>query len=673
MQPRVERDGSGDSGSRPIRAKSNLPLNYNLAGTYRFGELGVCFVQDTVPDDETPFGSSHDLRSMNMRAPLMSDLDIKKDYIEVPLPALLPLNYEKFITQPQIGEDVDPRQIGLNVNDFTSELPEAIFTSDWVSLSDLSGESLSTLVKFFDQHFAIQAIYSNGALPAFLGLNFGPLYKDCDKDFDTICSIFLAFLKQLEDSEAAAGYKLGFPIVLGKDLDDKYIWRAVTTENFRDFLVWARDNHFESSDLLFVEGGDWFDEASLIYDFVGQVVFDLQASFVDEAGNETGTFEKVSSIKKPISLARPFAYQLACAEFFTNSHVDDVYSAQLFRQNYSSFLHDSDTGLGLDFDTFELNGVRYQYDDFSSHYTLKVIRNMDMKQFREWTILVFGFRRSLRYQDYFTSSRTRPLAVGDVNVQVNDGYVNIVDTIEKRWYAKFLNQVNRFQRKLSDYSRALFPGLTMQRDFHNPLWLAGTSDKVGAPETENTSEAQLTEANSTTSVLRSSSGGYHFEYHSQYYGVIIGLEWFDIKRYYAGVIERPNFWVDRNDYFNPFLQFIGDQPIYQDELYAGAPHEAYLGYTGRYAEYKYRVDQAVGGFVQNLPGWTFLADDKVLSRRFRSEFRQSSDFIRSWTTELDDFFPALSGYSLGSYFHFIVVNSNRANNTRDMVANPQLD
>lgn len=126
MQPRVDKDGAGDTGSRPVRAKSNLPLNYNLAGTYRFGELGVCFVQDTVPDDETPFGSSHDLRSMNMAAPLLSDLEIKKDFIEVPLPALLPLNYEKLMVQPQIGEDIDPQSIGLNVPEFTSLFRAAV-------------------------------------------------------------------------------------------------------------------------------------------------------------------------------------------------------------------------------------------------------------------------------------------------------------------------------------------------------------------------------------------------------------------------------------------------------------------------------------------------------------------------------------------------------------------
>lgn len=672
MQPRVDKDGSGDTGSRPIQAKSNLPLNYNLAGTYRFGELGVCYVQDTIPDDETPFGSSHDLRSMNMVAPLLSDVEIKKDFIEVPLPALLPLNYEKFITQPQIGEDINPADIGLNVPEFTSKVRAAVLRTV-TSPQEILPESLASLCSFLNGFMAIQSIYSNGALPAYLGINFGPLFPRCDELFDYVMASTLAYLKQLEDSEEVSGFKKGFPIYLGKDEDDKDLWRAVTTENFRDFLAWARDNSFSSVDRLYTEEeGDWYEEADLLINFVTDLSSEIAGIFSLESGDPLDWSDLISTGgSKPISLARPLAYQLAVAEFFTNSHVDDVYSAELFRQNYGSFLHDSDVGLGISFDTFELNGVRYQYDDFSAHYTNKVLSDGGL--FRDWTILVFGFRRSLRYSDYFTSSRTRPLAVGDVNVAVNDGYVNIVDTIEKRWYAKFLNQVNRYQRKLSDYSRALFPGLTMQRDFHNPLWLAGTSDKVGAPETENTSEAQLEKANSTTSVLRSSNGGYHFEYHSQYYGLIIGLEWFDIKRYYAGVIERPNFFVDRNDYFNPFLQFIGDQPIYKDEIFASLPHSEYLGYTGRYNEYKYRVDQAVGGFVKNLPGWSFISDDKVFSRRFRFNYQQSSDFIRSWSTELDPFFSKLTGFSLASYFHFIVVNSNRADNTRDMVANPQLD
>lgn len=665
MTPRVDSDPVVNTGSRPISAKSKLPLNYGLAGTYRFGELGVCFVQDTIPDDDTSFGSSHVLRSYQMQSPLLSEAKIKKDYIEVPLTSLLPLNYEKLFVQPQIGEDIVASDIGLNVPNLTGKFRTVCgLLSPFTKLSDYTGSGFAS--GFLDL-ISLERIYSTGSLLSALGLPLHPLWPYFDRIFDLICRSFLTELITFtEDNE-----NVGLQVVIGKDEDDKNIHKEVRPDNFRDFLVWSRDHYWELDDDEYAEGGEYEDSATYY-----ETMFTNLGGAVDDILNENPEFvTSPSNTSKDLSLARPFAYQMACAEFFTNSHVNDVYTAELWRQNYSAFLHDVDTGLGLTIDTFKWNGVDYQYDAFSAYYVVKALTNPSSREFFEWTRLVFGYNRSLRYQDYFTGSRTRPLAVGDVNVEVNGGYVNIVDTIEKRWYAKFLNQVNRTQRKLSDYARALFPSLTMQRDFHNPLWLAGTSDPIDSPEVQNTGAAQVSSEvqNSTTSVLRSSGGRYAFEYHSQYYGVIIGLEWFDIKRFFVGSIEHPNFYVDRNDYFNPFLQFIGDQPIYLDELYASLSHSEFFGYTGRNNELKYRVDQAFGGFVNNLPGWLFLSDNKVYSNRFRIDVRQSSDFIRSWQTELDPFFPSLTGYSLGTYFHFIVVNTNKADNTRPMVANPQLD
>lgn len=72
---------------------------------------------------------------------------------------------------------------------------------------------------------------------------------------------------------------------------------------------------------------------------------------------------------------------------------------------------------------------------------------------------------------------------------------------------RFLNAVNRSGRKFSNYVKELF-GVEPKQDFHNPIYLGHTSDKVYTVETENTGAAQLTLANSITSNLRSNAERY---------------------------------------------------------------------------------------------------------------------------------------------------------------------
>lgn len=49
------------------------------------------------------------------------------------------------------------------------------------------------------------------------------------------------------------------------------------------------------------------------------------------------------------------------------------------------------------------------------------------------------------------------------------------------------------------------------------------------------------------------------------------------------------------------------------------------------------------------------------------------NYIRSYPAELDRFYNSLSGYSLGTYFHFFIINTNELISNRPMAYNPQLD
>lgn len=84
-------------------------------------------------------------------------------------------------------------------------------------------------------------------------------------------------------------------------------------------------------------------------------------------------------------------------------------------------------------------------------------------------------------------------------------------------------------------------------------------------------------------------------------------------------------------------------------------------------EFKQRYNQCAGGFVENLPGFAFVAVDERGSKSVITP-----DFIRSVCSEFDDFYVSLTGYSNGSYWHFIVDNYNDCSGSRPMAYAPSI-
>ena len=122
--------------------------------------------------------------------------------------------------------------------------------------------------------------------------------------------------------------------------------------------------------------------------------------------------------------------------------------------------------------------------------------------------------------------------------------------------------------------------------------------------------------------------------------------------------------------FLPQLQYVGDQPVYQGELNA-ADGKANFGYQFRDMERKQLVNRAVGGFASgSLPGYAFIF--KGSDYGYFGTITISPDFIRSRNRELDQFYLSLTGFSLATYFHFIVLNNNMCDASRPMSYNPQI-
>lgn len=379
----------------------------------------------------------------------------------------------------------------------------------------------------------------------------------------------------------------------------------------------------------------------------------------------------------PFNYARVLAYQLACAEFFTNDNVDHIYSAELYRQYIGSLLNNLST-YGGDFQKFSYNGVYCDYDILSAH-KLSAIYAWNMTDFTglfndndyiinlmSLAFALFGYNRSLRYKDYFVSSRVRPLAVGDVSVSVANNSVSVIDVTRNIQKQRFLNLVNHTGRRLSNYIKSLF-GVNISEDRHVPHWIADLDELVYTSEVENTGSNQFDLPNSVTAVFTGNSSNYELHFGVDVPSFIIGLTSYDIERAYSDSINRSFFIKDRFDMFLPEMQYLGDQEIYQQELNSSSLVSMPFGYQYRDMQYKLFYPVVDGGFVEFLPGYSFRYKPAYYGNDFISP-----SFIRAVPNELDDLYLSLTGYSLASYFHFISIITNSFVAKRPMVSNPKI-
>lgn len=150
----------------------------------------------------------------------------------------------------------------------------------------------------------------------------------------------------------------------------------------------------------------------------------------------------------------------------------------------------------------------------------------------EYLRLIFGYNNSLRYQDYFVGSRSHPLAVGNVDVAVNNNFVNVIDITENILKQKFFNAVNRVGQRIENYTKELF-GADMDKDYHNPFWLFHTGSSINSENTENTGAAQFSQSISVTSRMFGSNGNKCFNIHVDRAGVVIVINYFDLTVFIA--------------------------------------------------------------------------------------------------------------------------------------------
>lgn len=667
----------------PSVPHSNFTLTKQLAHTPKFGVNNLFFATDLVADDHFKIRPRCQTRSYTLKAPLLGDIKKHVAFYQVPLQAILPLNYEKIIVNASHGTDVQgdssdvtnivPALDGVNcvVSDFAKRITYAFrhdFESFWsdvdVAHTDADYGSYLRSVLLFIARW--EMFFSNGSLLAHSGVHYAHLakinrYNKAETpvllgtvSFDSFCQSLLSTVTNLKFSitdddgtSSITGRGIGF---LRSALD----------------FIRSHSGPFVIT-FLSVEGGSpsWIDSNNT-YSPVG---YEIEES-------------------EPLNYGRCVAYQLVNAHYYSNDKIDYVYTAELYRQYIGSLIESilSFDGASYSHYIFSYNGITCFYDYLSGFFLNEVLTyslntsiypysdNDFWSYFYPYFNAIFGFNYSLRFLDYFSGARPRNLAIGDTSIKVNpDNTVNVVDTTKMLVYQRFYNAVGRTGQSIEDYSKKIL-GTAIAPDWHNPKYLFSYDESIYSQETENTGDYQFNTSypNSVTSVLRGQSGGYEFEVSIDRYSYLIGIEYFDVKRFYFTTQDKQTMAVDRFDLFIPGLQYIGDQSLKLSELIAGRTKDVPFGYQLRDMQWKQVFDECTGGFVENLPGWLFKFNPEEFTARQSNSLVISPEFIRSKPQEIDDFYLSLTGATLASYFHFIEVWTIEIEASRPMIYAPEL-
>lgn len=635
---------------------SRFQLRPDIALTARFGDVTPFLVQNTIPGDKISTRSNISLRTYTLKSPLMQDIKMQREYFNVPLRAILPFNWDKIYVNPNIGDDVpsgtNSAYCSLSRFDFIRRFSLTNFLS---AHSSFGSAELCPALHWYN---IVEQVFTSGGLCNILGLAVPSLdsyFNTLGKSFADVVNICI--LRNTAVAQFSILNGDGEPI---DHIDLSSVPAHSWYSYFSDYTLSPFEE--ESPDNAWVSKVSFAALRSICVELNNEIT-----RLINEASPEVNGQKQYDS--SPIDLSRLWAYQMVYHHFYTNDKVDFIYSAEQFR-NYIGGLVISSIGV----DTFPYNGSNITYDFLSGNYTFGLGFNNFLNNVIaciSYNNALFTFRRSLRYMDYFTSSRTRPLAIGNTGVSVNSNSVDVVDITRSIQVQKFLNQVNRTGRKFSKYISDIF-GAHPGYDYHDPKFLAGTEDVVYGSETENTSFSGNSESNNVRTNLFCKSNKFAFEFEVQEPSIILGLLTFDIVRYYTDSADRQTMVKDRFDMFNPYLQYIGDQATYLAEFNKSLPMGLKpFGYATRYMEYKQAVPRAVGGFVDNLPSWLFDSRGDLVNSMDNRRFI-NYDLIRSTSYELDKFYLSLTGKNLNSYFHFIIKCDNYFDAVRDMAVDPQI-
>ncbi len=215
---------------------------------------------------------------------------------------------------------------------------------------------------------------------------------------------------------------------------------------------------------------------------------------------------------------------------------------------------------------------------------------------------------------------------------------SIIDLRRAFKLQEFLEKNARGGARYNESILAHFGVTTSDGRLQRPEYLGGGATPITISEVLQTSDSaqDLTPQGNMAGHGISLGQNSKVNYRSEEHGWIIGIMSIMPKTQYSQGIPRQFRKFNKFDYYFPSFAHIGEQPIYNEELYAvdTADDFSVFGYTPRYAEYKYVPSTVHGEMRTTLNFWH-------LGREFASKPLLNQDFIEC-TPDADRVF-AVSG------------------------------
>lgn len=214
----------------------------------------------------------------------------------------------------------------------------------------------------------------------------------------------------------------------------------------------------------------------------------------------------------------------------------------------------------------------------------------------------------------------------------NDQGISVNDLRLSVQLQKQLERDARSGSRYIEYIRAAFGVDAGDYRLQRPEFLGGSRNPISiqqVPQTsQGTTESPLAELGAYSLSMGSARAKKGFVEH----GFVIGVMCIRQYHTYQQGVER--FWRRQNriDYYDPVFQSIGEQPVYQNELYALSARDKVFGYQEAWADLRYRPNRVSGKMrstvTDSLDIWHFgdeYSSAPVLNQTFINETPQFID------------------------------------------------
>lgn len=676
----------------------------------RFGEITPTCHLDVISGDRIVVSDNTKLIRNQIDGNLLSTINQYQDSFFVSLRNVMPMNYEKLLPNPVHGDDLPSSALPqvpllgmlrdyLFSNDSYSIIDDGTevesidmlntanaLLEDGATLADMSDFARSILI---GRLAVVATVLSRGQLLDYLGYNLdygvetntdyvSRLQYDIDLWFDAL------YANTLEGSDYIQGVELD----LNKNGIEYSAYNDATPYSYTDRSTWrdALSSCLESGRFpifgFAIEGESMnvlSEKTITLLDglrgsLLGHPVFSGNNIYehLDEFDQEAEPFANGYYM----NIGKILAYQQIVAEYYTNDHIDNVFSSELFMENLRSVMYPVDFADGNSITrepVFSYNGraVEYDYISYGSFWTSLISTVFDGKANRQhvWMTLMLLLRRSLRWGDLFATARPHMLAISDqLGIDVKNGMVSPIDVTKNLLLQRYLNAANYIGQGFIQYMASMF-GVKPSDSGSRPRFVSHKKIVIGNQITNNTANDQGKQTTNLIGLGEKQS----MDVYCDDFGYLITLVSFDTLPVYDRGIDSTFHFADRFDYFNPMMENIGDQPIRVSEL-MGNPsyYNDTFGWTMRNAQYKFKVSKTHGAFVNSLPGYLIHYPLESYIGEIGSDINIDPDFIRDKPIYLDRVLPVSTGTSPANYYHFIVSVVNEVKAARKITATPSV-